>query len=234
VSEHERRRADRLAAYDRLREQRPHLFTNPPQAAYAILFDRADQDRVADEAAARLRVRGIPEEYGDIGVVYEDDYLGVVRDAVRFRSGRLGAYVRTVSAEPGQAAAVLPVLPDGRLVLVRHFRHASRRWHWEIPRGFAEPGADPADNALRELREELGLTADEVLPLGLLDGEGDPDAIFLARVAEPPTALDAEEGVDDVRLVTLPGLVTMIASGELADPYTLAAYAFAVARGLLP
>jgi ADP-ribose pyrophosphatase len=233
VDEQPERRSIRLAAYDRLREQRPHLFTNPPDAAYEILFDRADQDRVADQAAERLRARGIPEEYGDIGVVYEDDYIKVVRDAVRFRSGRLGAYVRTVGVVPGQGVAVLPVLPDGRVVLVRHFRHDSRDWHWEIPRGFAEPGADPIGNARRELREEVGLTAGEVLPIGLLDGEGGQDAIFLARVTEPPPALDAEEGVDDFRLVTRAELVAMIAAGELADPYGLAAYAFAVARGLL-
>jgi ADP-ribose pyrophosphatase len=225
----------RLAAYERLREQRPALFENPPGAAFEIRFDRTEQDRVADEAAAKLRERGAPEEYGDIGVLYEDDYILLVRDAVRFRSGRLGAYVRTMGADPGQGCAVLPVLPDGRLVLVRHFRHDSRRWHWEIPRGFAEPDADPVANARRELREEIGVEPAEVVQLGCLDGEGGPDVIFLARITEAPQrSPDEDEGIDEVRLVTVAEFESMMRDGALTDGYALAAYAFARAGGLLP
>jgi len=87
------RRSAKLARYEELRAQRPHLFHNPDGGAYEILFDRADQDHVSDEAAAALRERGRPEEYGDVGVAYEDPYLIVVRDAVRFPGGRRGAFV---------------------------------------------------------------------------------------------------------------------------------------------
>ena len=37
------RRSQRLAAYDELRSERPHLFKNPPNAAYEILFEEEDQ-----------------------------------------------------------------------------------------------------------------------------------------------------------------------------------------------
>jgi ADP-ribose pyrophosphatase len=234
------RRSQRLSRYDELRSERPHLFVNPPGAAYEILFDRADQAAVADEAAAALRSNGRPEEYGDIGVVYEDPYVIVVRDAVRFRTGKRGAYIRFLGAETGTNAAVLPLLSDGRVLLIRHFRHHSRQWHWEIPRGFSEPGADGAATARQELWEEIGVRVEEVHLLGSLATDAEPDEIYLAELAPESVAgptLPAgatEEGIDELRLVTVAELGRMIAGGEIVDGYVLAAYAFGVASGRLP
>jgi ADP-ribose pyrophosphatase len=233
------RRLVRLRRYDELRVERPWLFENPPGAAYEILLGRADQEAVANEAAAALRASDKPEEYGDIGVMYEDAYVILVRDAVRFRTGRLGAYIRLLSADTGTNAAVLPVLDDGRVLLVSHFRHASRRWHWEIPRGFSELGADGASTAMQELWEEIGVRVTEVHLLGSLSNDSDADEIYLAEIAADSVAGPdlpdgaTEEGIDQMRLVTVDELEGMIAAGEITDSYVLAAYAFGVARGLL-
>ncbi|HEU4424804.1 MAG TPA: NUDIX hydrolase [Pilimelia sp.] len=236
------RRSVRLARYEQLRAERPHLFVNPPAAAYEILFDRADQDAVADEAAGRLRAAGIPEEYGDIGIVYEDQYFLLVRDAVRFRTGRRGGYVRFVGTDPGANVAVVPLVSDGRMVLVRHFRHGTRQWHWEIPRGFSEPGAAAVSTARRELAEEVGLRVDTVRLLGRVCTDGDLDEIYLAELepaavaglaSSPPATGDAvEEGIDEIRLVSLVECARMIAEGEIVDMYLLAAYAFLAVRGI--
>jgi ADP-ribose pyrophosphatase len=233
------RRAGRLARYAEIQRQRPYLFENPAGAAYRILLDPADQAAVADEAAAALRAAGKPEEYGDIGVVYEDPYIILVRDAVRYRNGRRGAYIRILGTDAGTNAAVLPVLPDGRVLLVRHFRHASRRWQWEIPRGFAERGAGGAATAMQELWEEIGVRVAEVRLLGSVSTDAEADEVYLAeitpeQVAEPVLPSGAvEEGIDEMRLVTQERLRRMIAGGEITDGYVLAAYAFAAARGLL-
>ena len=234
------RRSTRLAAYDRLRGQRPHLFANPPDAAFDIVFDRTTQDQVADADAERLRADGIPEEYGDIGVLYEDPYILVVRDAVDFGLYGRRAYFRVLKASAGAAAAVLPMLPDGRVALVRHFRHSTRQWHWEIPRGFGTTDHSGEQTATRELAEELGVTARELALLGMLDTDSgmsvSGDEIYLARLDEIPPAPSAEavaEGIDEIRLVTAAELEEMVTTGELTDSFTLAAYAFARARGLL-
>ncbi len=58
---------------------------------------------------------------------------------------------------PG-AAAVLPILPDGRLVLLCQYRPAIRRWLWEVPCGTMGRGEDPKKCAARELAEEAGYT----------------------------------------------------------------------------
>jgi ADP-ribose pyrophosphatase len=232
------RRAARLARYDELRAQRPHLFDNPSGAAYEIVFDAETQQQVADESADRLVAAGKPEEYGDIGVIYEDFFVIAIRDAVRFLDGRVGPYIRVIGAEAGTGAAVLPVLPDGRMLLIHHFRHGLRTWQWEIPRGFPGEDADGAMTAVRELEEEAGAAARKVEVLGVLSNDDGADEIYLARLdadalPDDLTAAAFAEGIDSQRLVTRGELVSMIVSGELTDGYALAAFAFATARGLL-
>jgi 8-oxo-dGTP pyrophosphatase MutT (NUDIX family) len=51
---------------------------------------------------------------------------------------------------------VLAVTPDGRLVLVKQFRHGIDGFSLEIPGGVVEPGEDPVAAGVRELREETG------------------------------------------------------------------------------
>ncbi|MGK5685587.1 NUDIX hydrolase [Actinoplanes sp. URMC 104] len=224
------RRERRLDRYDRLRAERPRLFANPPGAAYEIVVDRETQLACAEDWAGRARQRGLPAEYADVGVVYEDSYFIVLRDAVRFRDGSLGPYLRVVGAVDGPGAAVLPVLADGRIVLVRHFRHEARDWVWEVPRGFPEPGEDGPATAARELSEELGVTARELQPLGRLG----QDEIYLGRIDGARLTADAvEEGLDEIRPVTAAELAGLIAGGQVTDGFLLAAYAMATARGLL-
>lgn len=165
------RRAHRLAAYEKLLADRPHLFSNPDDAPFRILLDAKSQNDVADASAEMARAQGLPEEFGDIGVIYQDRYVTVVRDAVLFPSGVPGAYVRVCPSSDGVGAAILPVLSDGRIVLVRHFRHADRQWHWEVPRGFGEPGEQGDVTARREAEEELGCPARELIHLGAMEAD---------------------------------------------------------------
>jgi ADP-ribose pyrophosphatase len=66
---------------------------------------------------------------------------------------------------PG-GAAVLPVLPDGRILLIRQFRPTIGEMIYEIPAGRLEPGESAQDCAGRELREEAGYAAAQILPFG--------------------------------------------------------------------
>jgi len=65
---------------------------------------------------------------------------------------------REIVAHPG-AVAIVPVHPNGNVLLVRQYRHAVRSDLWEIPAGKIEPGEDPLACAQRELREETGYKA---------------------------------------------------------------------------
>ncbi|MFC9286542.1 NUDIX hydrolase [Streptomyces sp. NPDC057052] len=242
MSAHERaaRRQAALADYEALRERRPELFLNPPGAAFPILLDRAEQDRASDEVSRAAVAAGLPDSVGDIGVVYRDAYFSLVRDAVRFADDRPGTYIRILPASGG--AAVLPLLADGRVVLLRHFRHADRDWHWEIPRGFGDPGEDGSGTAARELQEELGVHIGNLTYLGEMSPDTGlrvgTDHLYLAHIdaaqlADGPARGARAEGIDGYEAVSQDEFRSMIAGRQISDAYTLSAYALAMAQGLL-
>ena len=127
--------SDERERYNQIMSKWPQLFENPPDARYEILRDSSMVAEAESEERSRLLARRLPVSWSRIGVVYEDPYLIVLRDAVRRPDGSLGTYARTLPASGAAGAAVLPLL-DGKIVLLRRFRHATRKWHLEIPRGF--------------------------------------------------------------------------------------------------
>mgnify|MGYP000991534652 CR=1 FL=1 len=67
---------------------------------------------------------------------------------------------KAVSEDLVTGASVLPVM-EGRIGLLRLYRHAIGELTWEVPRGFVEAGESPGDAAARELEEEAGLIVDK-------------------------------------------------------------------------
>lgn len=57
------------------------------------------------------------------------------------------------------SVVVLPVFNDGRMLLIRQFRHAVGSYLWELVAGGMEPGEPPLAGAKRELAEETGYSA---------------------------------------------------------------------------
>ncbi|MEU2548456.1 NUDIX hydrolase [Streptomyces roseolus] len=206
---------ERVRRYERLREERPELFRNDP-GGIEILTDPA-----AVEAAG--------------GVVYQDRYLLLVRDPVRFPDGRPGAYLRALApvAEPG--CVVLPLL-DGGVVLIEHYRHATRSWHWEVPRGFGTAGLSGAENAAKELGEEIGARVRELVPLGEVHPDtgllGDRALLFAAYV-DGVGRLAGGEGIRAARTVPFAEAEAMVADGRITDGFTLAVLTRARLAGLV-
>ena len=222
--------------YANLREGFPELFVNPPGADYAILFE-PDEVAAAEAAQAEELARyGMPASMAETGVVYADPYVMVLRDPVRRPSGALGTYIRAVPFGNASGVVILPV-HNGRVILLRHFRHATRDWQWELPRGFGMPGADPADDARRELADELGVAAAQLHDLGTIYPDTGLTAaavhLFLAEVAGEPRPADREEGISEVRHVSPAELAELIRDEKIKDGFTIAAYARAVLRGHL-
>lgn len=217
----------------------PDLFASPENHPIEILTDAADIERAREATADRLRKRGKPEEWAMPGLHYEDEYFRVLRDPVRFASGSLGMYVRIIPPDAAQGcagAAILPLLGEDKVVLLRHFRHATRQWHIEIPRGFADPGESCEEAARRELEEELGSTDATWTALGQMHTNTGLTSefahLFLARVKawKPERAKDeASEGLE----MSLAEFRAKIASGEITDSFTIAAWARASLGGLL-
>lgn len=95
--------------------------------------------------------------------VFAGSVLDVAVETHRMPDGRSSRF--EIIRHPG-GAAVLPVLPDGRVLLIRQFRPTVGEMVYEIPAGRLEPGESPQVCAGRELVEEAGYTAAQLLPLG--------------------------------------------------------------------
>ena len=92
-------------------------------------------------------------------------FLTVKRDTVGLPDGT--SATREYVVHPG-AVAVVPVLDDGRVVMVRQFRYPLGQVLLEFPAGKIDPGEPVWDCARRELREETGYTAREWARAGVL------------------------------------------------------------------
>src|SRR6202011_1669265 len=84
-------------------------------------------------------------------ILYKGPVFGVRRDEVLEPTGVRA--IREVITHPG-SVVVLPVLPDGRIILVRQYRYATRQFLWELVAGRMDPGENPRQAAVRELIEE--------------------------------------------------------------------------------
>ena len=89
-------------------------------------------------------------------IIYKGPVFGVRRDEV-VEPGGVRA-VREVITHPG-SVVVLPVLPDGRILLIRQYRYATRQYLWELVAGRIDAGESVRAAAARELIEETGYRA---------------------------------------------------------------------------
>ncbi|HTR47991.1 MAG TPA: NUDIX hydrolase [Verrucomicrobiae bacterium] len=133
--------------------------------------------------------------------------------------------IREVIFHPG-SVVVLPVLDDGRIVLIRQYRHAAGQYLWELVAGHKEPDEDPVEGAHRELQEETGYTAKRVKKLfeiypspGLLSERMD---IFLAEGLTKGKARPEEDEKITQRIFTLREAKDWIRSGKIRDSKTIA------------
>ena len=89
-------------------------------------------------------------------MIYKGPVFGVRRDEV-VEPGGVRA-IREVITHPG-SVVVLPVLSDGRILLIRQYRHATRQYLWELVAGRIDHGESVKHAAARELMEETGYRA---------------------------------------------------------------------------
>jgi ADP-ribose pyrophosphatase len=124
---------------------------------------------------------------------------------------------------------VIPVLDDGRLILLRQFRYLNQIESLEFVGGGMKPNRDAEAMAREELREEAGYEAGSLTPIGWfnpMNGASDEQCyVFIARqlTASGPQPESSEEF--EAARVTSAELDGLIKRGEIWDGMTLAAYA---------
>lgn len=134
--------------------------------------------------------------------------------------------VREVVRQRGSVAA-LPVLDDGRIVLVRQYRYAVDALVWELPAGRRDPGETPEEGARRELEEEVGFrarTLDPLLVFWTTPGFCDEVMhLFRATGLEPvPPRPEPDERIESATF-TLDEAMAMVRRSEIREGKTLVA-----------
>ena len=193
-----------IMAYNALRQQAPHLFAQMGnwQKGEISLVTEPSLILEAQELFYQKYVKKFTPEVAwaasRAGVIMQDPYVLVLRDAVRFPNGKLGLYNRKVTRstlDGGVAGAFcLPLLQDGRVAMLKEYRHQERRWRLSVPGGFRDAGESSEDAARREATEETGYKLQELTLLGELDAEGEAVPLYIASVAGYAAATEADEG----------------------------------------
>lgn len=159
-------------------------------------------------------------------LAYKGTILDIYKDTMEFENGKTEEW-DFVSHRMG-AAAVLPVMDDGRIIMVRQYRNALERETLEIPAGCRDfVGEDTALCAARELEEETGYRCANIeFLLSLRTTVAFCDEfidIYLATGLQPGEQhLDEAESID-VEYYTVEELCQMIYEGKMQDSKTVSA-----------
>jgi ADP-ribose pyrophosphatase len=156
------------------------------------------------------------------GVVYDGHFLKVERDKIRLPDGSTSH--REVVRHPG-AVVILPLLPDGRVLLERQFRYPNAQVFIEFPAGKIDPGEEHLACAKRELEEETGYTAGKwrfVCTIHNAIAYSDEHLeLFLAEdLVAGEQKLDQGEFLETFT-ATVPELLGMVKRGEITDVKTI-------------
>jgi 8-oxo-dGTP pyrophosphatase MutT (NUDIX family) len=166
-------------------------------------------------------------------VVYENGWMLVREDRIRFADGSLGSYG---VVEKPDFALVIPAEADG-FWMVNPYRYPIGRRAWEFPQGSWDPGVVPTsmdELAHAELAEETGLRCGRLERLGhLKSAYGFLDAgfdVFLATelVEGAPARGPGEHGMTN-RFVPEADFAALVRDGDIIDAATVAAHALLAA-----
>jgi 8-oxo-dGTP pyrophosphatase MutT (NUDIX family) len=159
--------------------------------------------------------------------VYASPWLSLREDSVRRPDGSTQPYAVVDMVD----AALIIAAEEGRLYLVEQYRYPIAGRSWEFPSGSADPqrDADPWALAARELREETGLAASTLTPLGTLDIMPSTLSqrcwVFLATdLDQGPPDRDADENDMESGWFTRDHVERMIRNGHITDAKSCAAY----------
>lgn len=156
--------------------------------------------------------------------IYRGKIFDVYQDQVELPNGR-STQLDVVEHEP--AVTILPVDADGQVWLIQQYRYPVNEMLLELPAGVMENGESAEICAARELREEIGMAAEELTALGgfyLAPGYSSEYLyVFLARGLTPDSLPQDEDEFIQVEKVGVEEMREMIRLGKIRDAKTIAA-----------
>jgi ADP-ribose pyrophosphatase len=155
-------------------------------------------------------------------LIYEGKILRLHVDTVELPNGHQA--LREVADHPG-GVAVVAIDRRDNVLTVKQYRYVFSRVFEEIPAGKLEPGENPRDAALRELREETGATPEKFTDLGPIvvspGAYGEVLHLYLAEGLDIGSQSPDEDEFLDVARTPFDKMVQRVLSGELTDAKTV-------------
>ena len=149
--------------------------------------------------------------------VYENPWYALRQDRVRTHTGKQITY--TYMEHPG-AVAVIPVTPNGEIVLIKSYRYTVKDWCWEVPMG----GRDHKDLevvARKELLEEVGGVCQELEYINYFyanNGVSDIRCdVFLAKSVEMGASQPEDAELIEIHVFPIDEVFRMARSGKITD-----------------
>lgn len=200
------------AHYFELIQQYPNLVLPQGNAAKGEIEIILDNDKMAQIEQATGR---------EVGLIFRDKYWFWINDACLFPNGKEGIYGRIIwnnSLENFGGVAVMPIVENGKVALNCNFRHATRSWEIELPRGGVEKGENVEKAVKRETLEETGMVVQNLIKLG----EMTPDTgltntivpIYVAKVVKRQEAQPEDsEAIEEILTLSIPEIKKAFSKG---------------------
>jgi ADP-ribose pyrophosphatase len=156
-------------------------------------------------------------------LVFQGKVFNIRIDEIQTLKGRS---MRVDIVEHGGAVIIIPIDEGSRIWFVDQYRYPAGRRLLELPAGTLDPGEDPEVCAVRECREEIGMSPGQLAYLGgiyLAPGYSTEFVhIFLAQDLSPAPLVQDEDEDIKVKCLTLKEIRELMIQGEFNDSKTLA------------
>ncbi len=162
--------------------------------------------------------------------IYSGDVFDIRVDEIREGDAE---YKRDIVVHNG-SCVIIPIYDDGTVALVRQYRHAAGKELLEVAAGTLEDGEDPRTAAIRELEEEIGVTAETIEQIS--EFYVSPGFLTEKMFVFVATGLtEVGQKLEDDEILTIerhrfPALMQMIERGEIEDAKTIIAIMLASKR----
>lgn len=168
--------------------------------------------------------------------IYKDAWLELFQDEIEYPNGEKGTYAW---GDRKNGVAIVVVTHDKKILLHHEYRYVVKNYSWEIQGGGIDDGETPEQAAVRELKEEAGISVN----LGAIEKVGlfyplnsfSTQSVTLFMVLVDPTAVntngtEASESIGEQRFVSFDEALEMIDAGLIDDALTANAVQVVIRR----
>jgi ADP-ribose pyrophosphatase len=161
--------------------------------------------------------------------IHSNDFIQLYEDIINIR-GRKKVYTRI---KRKNYSTIVPFISNDQILVIKSYRHLVDSIQIEVPSGYIETGEDPQEAALRELKEETGYGAKEIIKIGtytpdytMFEQKGN---LFVAYdlVNEGDQKLGSMELIEPV-ILTVREIMKLLSEGKILNASSIVAFYWAI------